>query len=186
MQKSRYHIWPRTRTCKINTELFKVCFIQLRWLVHPRPPWVWLEWGLDACWHGRPGDGEHDLVFSQRSSKFLSSFLKSGDHLVLTNCLDKSSLDHETHLVHLSPLSSSDHGCRGLSILRTGFQPFWIQNFENHTSHDVKQVGERATGYGVSLLNSLFGTASKAALLQVIKYDWIIIRLTVVYVCYVC
>merc|ERR1712126_454968 len=27
-------------------------------------------------------------------------------------------------------------------------------------------VGERATGYGVSLLNSLFGTASKAALLQ--------------------
>jgi len=27
-------------------------------------------------------------------------------------------------------------------------------------------VGERATGFGVSLLNSLFGTASKAALLQ--------------------
>ena len=31
----------------------------------------------------------------------------------------------------------------------------------------ISKVGERATGYGVSLLNSLFGTASKAALLQV-------------------
>ena len=31
----------------------------------------------------------------------------------------------------------------------------------------LSKVGERATGYGVSLLNSLFGTASKAALLQV-------------------
>jgi len=30
----------------------------------------------------------------------------------------------------------------------------------------ISKVGERATGYGVSLLNSLFGTASKAALLQ--------------------
>ena len=32
----------------------------------------------------------------------------------------------------------------------------------------LSKVGERATGYGVSLLNSLFGTASKAALLQVV------------------
>ena len=112
MQKSRYHIiiWPRARTYNINTELFKVCFIQLRWLVHPRPPRIWLEWGLDACWHGRPGDGEHDLVFSQ----FLSSFLKSGDHLVLTNCLNRSSLDHETfaYLVPYRPLTMVVRGCQ--------------------------------------------------------------------------
>ena len=38
---------------------------------------------------------------------------------------------------------------------------------KNSDSNMNVQVGERATGYGVSLLNSLFGTASKAALLQV-------------------
>ena len=47
----------------------------------------------------------------------------------------------------------------------------WCPLFEKvnvvEINFSVCQVGERATGYGVSLLNSLFGTASKAALLQV-------------------
>ena len=43
----------------------------------------------------------------------------------------------------------------------------WIVSCIPFMSHFNVQVGERATGYGVSLLNSLFGTASKAALLQV-------------------
>ena len=43
----------------------------------------------------------------------------------------------------------------------------WCSLFEKVGFNSVSQVGERATGFGVSLLNSLFGTASKAALLQV-------------------
>ena len=141
-------MWPRTRTCKINTELFKVCFFSCAGLfIHAHLGFDW-----SGVW----------MHVDMAAPAMVSN-------VVLTNCLDRSSLDHKNSFGPPKSLMFLWPWLSGLSILRTWFQPLWIQNFENHSCHDVKQVGERATGYGVSLLNSLFGTASKAALLQVIK-----------------
>merc|ERR1712212_865004 len=55
--------------------------------------------------------------------------------------------------------------CAGLFIhAHLGFD--WTGVWMHIDMAAPSAVGERATGYGVSLLNSLFGTASKAALLQ--------------------
>merc|ERR1712037_962367 len=55
--------------------------------------------------------------------------------------------------------------CAGLFIhAHLGFD--WTGVWMHVDMAAPSYVGERATGYGVSLLNSLFGTASKAALLQ--------------------
>lgn len=57
--------------------------------------------------------------------------------------------------------------CKILQPCLLQWDSTWIVSCIPFMSHFNVQVGERATGYGVSLLNSLFGTASKAALLQV-------------------